>query len=443
VLNETDVIHQGIALRRAGQLAEAADRFVSVLTANPANEWARIELANDLRAAGKTPDAKRILQEGVSLGRRCPNLRVSLAEILATEGDIAQAHKALVQATEEAPQSSKGYVALMTHLAGQGDFDQALATASNALAFVTAPEQRAFVLKEAAAVLGLRHADQVDVKEPVQRYGAPLDNCLYVTLVKDEGDIMLRQLEHHFGLGFRYFAIANNASSDNTEEQIKAFRAKYSDASVLYVEDPIVAHQQDVKLTSLARFAIEYFQTRKAKLEWVFPLDGDEFICVPDSMGDLQSILGYVANQNKTVIAYHLCNMATERPIADLPPAQDLWSIFTVRSHYRRRPVSKVAYRYSPEAKLELGSHFVQSAANSVQDIWPAASAGIYLAHHPYRTVTQIRSKVLNGGRAVSMSRELGGGHWRDYYERYKVEGEELFPRILQNYINTTKQNSA
>jgi hypothetical protein len=85
----------------------------------------------------------------------------------------------------------------------------------------------------------------------------------------------------------------------------------------------------------------------------------------------------------------------------------------------------------------------VQSAANSVQDIWPAASAGIYLAHHPYRTVTQIRSKVLNGGRAVSMSRELGGGHWRDYYERYKVEGEELFPRILQNYINTTKQNSA
>jgi tetratricopeptide (TPR) repeat protein len=435
-IDEVGVIRSGIALRRAGRLNEATAAFQSVLSTNPRNEWARIEVANDLRDCGSLSHAKALLLAGIALGGRSPHLQMALADILQREGDWSGAEGAITSAIVQAPQSSKGHVEMIRLRTAMGRYEEAVAVAGQALATVRERVQRTAILADAATSLGLKHADRVDVNAPTAQKGRPLDDAIIVSMVKDEGDIILPQLRHHYGLGFRFFAIANNGSSDETESRIKQFRAERPDATLLYVEDPVIAHHQDIKTTALARYAVEFLAARNATIEWVFPLDADEFLSLPVRGPDLCELLGRVQAAGYRVISSFLCNMATEGPREELDDVEDLRAAFVLRSHFRARPVMKVAYRHGPETFIEMGNHFVMGAADCVEEVWPAAEAGVYLAHHPYRSLKQVRSKVLNGGRSLENAPSIvGGSHWRTYYERYKVEGEAVIAKILMNYI--------
>ena len=110
--------------------------------------------------------------------------------------------------------------------------------------------------------------------KPVKFARDGIDNIAYVTMVKDEDDIIYQNLVWHFCVGFRKFVIVDNNSTDGTRALIEKFKKQVENkAIVVIIDDPIVEYIQSKIMTGAMRFAYSVWPD----LDWVFPVDADEF----------------------------------------------------------------------------------------------------------------------------------------------------------------------
>ena len=129
------------------------------------------------------------------------------------------------------------------------------------------PRERARLIDTAANQTAARHFNLLRAStdwcpqqpSPV----AALAGCAICMMVRDEADIIVQNLQHHYDLGFKKFFILDNNSTDQTAQLIMEFRNSHEDAGVFYASDYIVGHYQAVKMNSLARFAESYLQYEK------------------------------------------------------------------------------------------------------------------------------------------------------------------------------------
>lgn len=427
---EHDEIHRGLALKRAGRSTEAEGIFKAILAKNPKNEWARVELASFLTDFHAQ---ETLLQEGIKAGYPSANLKVALSQLFSQQGNFEQAAYYAKQAVKEAPKNSATHVQLIRLQRGAQDLEILV---NNALTERKDPEFVSLVLRQAMLSYGLEYADNVVPTAPTLSVGRPIMNAVQVSMVKDEDDIIYEQLKNHYDLGFRNFAIADNASTDRTAERIHKFRAEYPDARVLYVFDPVVGYTQAIKTTALARYAADFFRSDGLDIKWVFPLDADEFISMPAEGNDLLSLLEHLEQRDEKMIAYFACHLSLPHVVDSIEDGVSVPGSFSNITHYRHRPVFKVAYKFGPTAELEMGNHFCRNVVDANSQIFHASSLGIYLCHLPYRSLKQVKSKILNGGSALAAAPGVvGGGHWRTHYERYKAEGDAYIHHVLSDYV--------
>lgn len=207
-----------------------------------------------------------------------------------------------------------------------------------------------------------------------------------VAMVKDEADVISTTVSQLLAQGVDHILAADNLSTDRTRDILEGFGDQ-----VTVIDDPVIAYEQDAKMTRLARRACEM------GAEWVLPFDADElWYGIDQPIADALS-----ACDADVVMAAgwdHIVRSPQDSPFSP-------WR----RPQYQT--LSKVAFRATPAAELNMGNH-------DVRNVGPRRVGGEVLGyrHFQYRSVEQMARKLRNGRAAYEAStvHELHGTHWRE-----------------------------
>ncbi|TDM09697.1 MAG: hypothetical protein C4K60_10855 [Ideonella sp. MAG2] len=234
----------------------------------------------------------------------------------------------------------------------------------------------------------------------------PLEHCAYVSMVKDEQDIVLLNLVWHYMLGFRRFLLLDNLSTDATADLIEAFRQRFSDATVLVLKDTVVAHFQGRKMSG----AVSYLKALWPELEWVALVDADEFLCAEQPLHQMLSAA-------PPHIQGLMLPKSIYRPTSldQLTDASDFHRRVT-----RRQLLSHVSTKMMVRAEIGLniaqGNHrFLETKGYTTANY--GAVQGLTMREFPLRSFAQFEKKVASGHRAIEAAKDqglkaVGGDHW-------------------------------
>lgn len=263
----------------------------------------------------------------------------------------------------------------------------------------------------------------------------PIPGGLHVVVAKDAQDVIFASLEASYRAGLRYFALADNASSDNTRSEMKRFKAAHTDCIVFILDDPIVAHHQAAKLMALVRMASTVLKEVGIELDWIFPLDADELLYIAPGAGDLAGLMEAANASKKSIIVYYHYNAFSTEIYSSITTGADVEKLFPRFEPLPFIPVRKVAFRNSESAYVEEGNHFCSGLVTSHEDAVQGSEFGLFLRHYPIRSVNQLRSKIINGGRSISplLNPDIGA-HWRVDYDNYLRLGESYVLQRINSY---------
>ena len=262
----------------------------------------------------------------------------------------------------------------------------------------------------------------------------PLENAAYITMVKDEEDIILYNLIWHYELGFRKFFLIDNLSKDRTAQQIKLFEQCFNDTQVFLLHDPVVGYYQGQKMTGACRFVMSLW----TEIEWLVLIDADEFLC-PNQ--PLHQILSRIPSKIEAIIVPKsvYCLMEGDS-------TEDTDTFFR-RIKYRK-PLSHISNKVIMRANLQFdisqGNHRIFSGeGQEIKNYW----CDEYLAYRefPVRSHTQYLRKMVNGGQAIMAAKQqgfnrVGGVHWEAIYNLYLKQGEVGVRQKLQAIIAKNSQ---
>lgn len=366
-----------------------------------------------------------------------------IAEIHARLGEPESVARCYQKAERIRPSNAWSYVLQSRYLVRQGKMAEAVAVLTRGLTVATAADSGADIFEDMQRDY-LRFA--CFVQRADLRYGRAIsgrrfhtgravENALFVSMVKDEEDIVYDCLNAAYRTGFRKFVIANNGSTDRTGAEIQRFIAAHDAATVVVVGDPIVGYWQDRKMNAFWRFAVEYFAIGGSRIDWVFPVDADELIVQTDPDRDLHGLIHADAAKDKTLLYGMWCN-ATPNAVHDdwIAPGDVDKSFPVVTGYDDNNLATKIAFRVSPSASLRMGNHFAAGCLGAPSSAASMNDQGIFLIHHPCRSRKQYRSKIVNGMKALLAATSLDvshGNHWRETYARYVNEGEKFIDLVL------------
>lgn len=225
------------------------------------------------------------------------------------------------------------------------------------------------------------------VQLPLESH-VPAPHIGYVTMVKDEEDIFLFNLVWHYHLGLRRFFIIDNLSSDRTPELIQLFAARFPDATVLTLRDPVVAYYQSRKMTAGCHF----MRAMWPELQWLALVDADEFLC---PRAPLASILDRLEEDVDAVILaksfYRLTNAAQA--------AED---DYFFRRIPQRQPLShssaKIIVRAREPDPIGQGNHRIAEQEKFFSTKKYVACPELTMREYPVRSFRQFARKTSNGG---------------------------------------------
>ena len=219
-----------------------------------------------------------------------------------------------------------------------------------------------------------------------------------VSLVKNEGDIIVPVVEHLFRQGAGGILVADNDSTDDTRSLLVSLARRYP----LYVaQDHEPGHYQGIKMDRLCDWV------RRAGADWIIPFDADEFWFGP------QGTLSQYFRRCRANIAK--AQIHSLYPIPGVQFRQGPWRL-EVPPH----PVlTKVAFRSCRYSLLAEGNHMVRRMSPSRSGLRinrpGQLASGLRILHVPWRSYEQFRRKGLQGMEALSRTgfdAEIGY-HWR------------------------------
>lgn len=232
-----------------------------------------------------------------------------------------------------------------------------------------------------------------------------------VLLVKDEADILPRQLRHLLG-HVDEVILWDNLSSDGSSDVMQDFAREHSDV-VSYKVDSDPRHYQSRKMTALALEAFEKGH------RWVLPIDPDEIWYAPEGR-TLRDWLDGVGRETQFVKAaiYNHVATALDNP-KDLDPVDRIrWR---QRVHLDIR-WGKVACRCRPDLRISNGNHDANTSGVGT------VGYGLTIRHFPYRSAEQFVRKSLScyhGLLQATQETEGTGAHVRAYGKMIEEHGVE------------------
>ncbi|MFK7967655.1 MAG: glycosyltransferase family 2 protein [Rickettsiaceae bacterium] len=250
-----------------------------------------------------------------------------------------------------------------------------------------------------------------------------IDNIALISMVKDEDDIIYENLVWHFCVGFRKFVIINNNSTDKTRFLIEKFRNQIAEKGrVIIVDDPILEYIQSQKTTGAMYLAHSIWP----EVEWIFPVDADEF-WYPTIR--LQDIISNIPS-NKDII---FTSQYNHFPIK-LNPYFDFSIPFYSSLNFRFKSLSpgfgKIALRGKLDMIIAQGNHSANPINYNRKANYVAGNKlGLDMRHFQMRSLKQTEKKYLNGANANNLGQKLGllskdyGTHWSSFSAEVREKG--------------------
>lgn len=240
-------------------------------------------------------------------------------------------------------------------------------------------------------------------------------------LVKNEEDMLERNLCFHKRMGVDAFIVTDNNSTDRTPEVIEKYRKKGWIVEV--VRETAADYEQKAWVDRMVWLAKTCHGA-----DWVVNADADELWYAPS--GSLKTELG------ATRANVLLCGMRSMYPEEDKPfwlwdkavkPVPEperydlsVYSLFERQNH-------KVIHRTAGYLQISMGNHKVKMLP------YRAEESSVRVYHYNIRGRRQFMEKMVNGGKQLERHKgRHGGRHWRYFYKLYK-EGrlEEEYDRVV------------
>lgn len=249
----------------------------------------------------------------------------------------------------------------------------------------------------------------------------PDPRVVMTLLVKNEEELLERNLLFHKAMGVDAFLVTDNDSTDGTCEIIERYRRKGWVADV--TRETASGYEQKEWVDRMIWKAKTSFGA-----DWVVNADADELWYAPS--GSLKRELG---KSRANVLACEVRSMYPEegkpfwqwckavKPVAD-PEAYDLspYSLF-------ERQNRKVIHRADGYLQISMGNHKVKMLPQCTR------RSAIRVYHYNVRGRRPFIGKMVNGGKQLEEHKgRHGGRHWRYFYRLYK-EGrlEAEYDRVI------------
>lgn len=243
-------------------------------------------------------------------------------------------------------------------------------------------------------------------------------------MVRNEADIIRANILYHLWLGFDRILVADNGSTDGTEEILREISER--DTRVRWNQDHGSFLPSRIA-TGLARQAYE------EGADWVAPVDADEFwyarerdfrtLLEESSAGVLQArVVNFIQRRNQRRSSPEaLLHMTrrVEEPVGPPPYAQDLvesGEIGYIEKMYPQKCVS----RPSEAIEIGIGNHRV-SGANGPQE----RTDQLICLHAPMRSRASLEERVASSGRADAAGRRKEQGRNRRRWAAMDESGVE------------------
>ena len=267
----------------------------------------------------------------------------------------------------------------------------------------------------------------------------PHPRLVMTLLVKNEEQMLERNLIFHKQMGVDAFIVTDNNSTDSTPQIIDEYRKRGWIIDV--INETATNYEQKEWVDRMIWRAKTEF-----KADWIINADADEFWYSPT--GNLKSELKIT---HANVLNVEMRSIYPEegkpfwewsqtvRPITDFQKYNlSQYSIFE-----KQNP--KVIHRTSGYLQISMGNHKVKMFPQ-----WTADS-NIFVYHYNIREKAHFLQKMINGGRQLEQHKgKHGGRHWRYFYKLYKegrldveydrVIGTHCFEQLKsKGYIKTDR----
>ena len=251
-------------------------------------------------------------------------------------------------------------------------------------------------------------------------------------LVKNEEDLLEKNLQFHKAMGIDYFIITDNNSTDRTAEIIEKYKQK---GWILEcIEEKGTNYAQKVWVDRMVWMA-----KTKYKADWIINADADELWY--SSTGSLKTEL---ETTSSNILGCNVVGMYPDdtRPIWEwdriVKPVPSLseyhLSIYSIFNPQR----NKVVHRSNGYIQIAMGNHKVAMFPRMKE-----TSSTITIYHYTVRGRKEFIDKMVNGGKQLEKNRKKHvGRHWRYFYGIYKdgklneeydrVVGTDSYDRLYQ-----------
>jgi len=234
---------------------------------------------------------------------------------------------------------------------------------------------------------------------------------------------------------FRNFVVVDNDSNDNTPNILEKFRSKYSDALVLILHDPVVGYYQKEKTNAAANYGRSIAALVGRAIDWILPLDGDEFLC-PGHELDFAQLFCEATQAGYQIIAFNWSNVATSDINSPISSDDNLFLRFDLRHTRPPMNIFKIAAHVGINPVFDNGNHYTLDSYQYLKTTLSASKYGASMMHMHMRNAAHVLCKIIKGGKAFEAAPELKFGcHWKDWYSRYKMYGDVVAMEFLNNYL--------
>ena len=244
-------------------------------------------------------------------------------------------------------------------------------------------------------------------------------------LVKDEVDIIAANIDFHLNSGVDALIITDNASTDGTRDLLATY-ALWSEVTV--IDEPAQDYSQHRWVTRMALAA-----ANEMAADWIINSDADEFwthpdTCLKDALAEAHAAqqvchrrnMVYPFDAESAAPWYERLIYRAEQSVAP-PRLNDPLRDPLPMPYFTLDLPPKVAVKGKGLVSIGQGNHRAKFEGKAESE-----GSELLIYHFPARSTAQLKSKVVNGGRAYMRNTEFPetvGWHWRRLYRILTEEG--------------------
>ncbi len=253
----------------------------------------------------------------------------------------------------------------------------------------------------------------------------PNPKLIMTMLVKNEAQMLEKNLIFHKQMGVDAFIVTDNNSTDETPEIIK----KYQELGwiVDVINERATNYEQKAWVDRMIWRAKTIFGA-----DWVINADADELWFSPS--GNLKN---EISNTRANVLNVE---MRSVYPIENQPFWKWMHTVKAVLDYEKydlsqysifEKQNKKVIHRTAGYLQISMGNHKVKMLPQLAKE------SEVRVYHYNVRNKEQFLQKMINGGKQLEQHKgRHGGRHWRYFYKLYK-EGklEAEYDRVMGTHV--------